>query len=998
MEIPKLDRRDRRDFLQQLRDLASRYVPEWRWDDREPDAGVVLAHIYANMMENTVSRYNRSMYNHYLSFLNLLGTRLMPSSPAEGTVTVQVIPGTPGVDIPKGTSVYAAADNSTGRVFYDTTEAVHAVDSEVDQVFFTSAARDSIVSAWKRGPNAGSFRLFGFDLYPELQKHMLFFRDDAVFYSKERTDLRLSITHSRSQKNTRYLADFFSDPESVTWSCYSAEKKWEPFDSVTLEDGQIHLQADQGNTPVETAPDETMGLIRCQLHRIPPRGLYLTDISWTAEGRELPPDHLASSNSELPEERFSPFGDILSLFTEFSLSSREAFFKAGAMIDIDFDLEFFRTPIEAAAMPDTTIYRSIMAPDDFPVITERDVKIERVLWEYWNGLGWARLFPSGANEDFFTPGKAKPGVKRLSFRCPDDMTDLVLSAFRGPFIRARIDKLSYMTLTTGNYISPFVRNVKISYHYEPEHAVVARNFAMESNVERRLVELPNPGNEPFVTASLCPDPAAYLCLTGPLEGGPLRIFFDIAEGVFPDPPSLRWEYYGRSANGDPAWKNIEVMDLTNSLTRSAILTLVGKRDFVRASFFGAEGYFLRIVDGDRRYDTADWRTTPEIRNIWLNTVPVIQRERRQPEFFYIARGEQNKRCKLSVPNLSSARVWVNEQNTLSVREEEELLRSPDVQVQRSAEGTITEIWVPWHEVDRMEAAGPDERAFLVDYSESSIVFGDGRHGKIPPDRAEESIRIEYVVCDGTYGNVPPRGILGFASKPNGAASVTNFRRICGGTGMETIDQAADRTSGELSGMGRIVTLEDFQRAVLASNRSIHRVKIVPHVDRYNRRMEGHMAVAVLPREFRQGTEVFTAVARNAKQLIRDKSSLLLSGDRVDVFEVRYVEISVSAEIVISDYNLYHEVHQAVVHRLEEFLNPITGNFNGQGWDIGQIPSRELIYNSIKTIKNIKWVRALHVFHCMVTDRGLQPVEPREIRKDAFAVPVFGEPEITLSIG
>ena len=84
MDTPKLDRRDRHDILEQLRALAASYVPEWRWDDREPDVGVILAHLYAAMMENTVSKYNRSMYNHYLAFLNLLGTRLLPPSPAEG--------------------------------------------------------------------------------------------------------------------------------------------------------------------------------------------------------------------------------------------------------------------------------------------------------------------------------------------------------------------------------------------------------------------------------------------------------------------------------------------------------------------------------------------------------------------------------------------------------------------------------------------------------------------------------------------------------------------------------------------------------------------------------------------------------------------------------------------------------------------------------------------------------------------------------------------------
>ena len=120
-------------------------------------------------------------------------------------------------------------------------------------------------------------------------------------------------------------------------------------------------------------------------------------------------------------------------------------------------------------------------------------------------------------------------------------------------------------------------------------------------------------------------------------------------------------------------------------------------------------------------------------------------------------------------------------------------------------------------------------------------------------------------------------------------------------------------------------------------------------------------------------------------------------DQVDIFEVRYVEIFVSVDAVISDYNLYHEVHQAISRRLAEFLDPITGNFNGQGWEIGQLPGRELIYNSIKTVKNIKWIRGLHMFTYVVTEEGRQAVEFDQIRRDAFTVPVCGEPEINLTV-
>ena len=109
MQTPKLDGRDRRDIMDQLKALARSYVPEWRWDEEHPDAGMVLAHVYAAMMENPVSKYNRTMYNHFLSFLNLLGTRLLPPAPAEGMVTVEVLPDGGEVYLPQGTVVGTSA-------------------------------------------------------------------------------------------------------------------------------------------------------------------------------------------------------------------------------------------------------------------------------------------------------------------------------------------------------------------------------------------------------------------------------------------------------------------------------------------------------------------------------------------------------------------------------------------------------------------------------------------------------------------------------------------------------------------------------------------------------------------------------------------------------------------------------------------------------------------------------------------------------------------------
>ncbi|USF27029.1 hypothetical protein N510_001963 [Firmicutes bacterium ASF500] len=527
MDAPKLDERDREDILEQVRKLAASYTPEWRWDDRQPDAGGVLARIFAEQMENTISKYNRSLRNHYLAFLNLLGTRLLPPAPAKGMVTVGVIPGGEGVHIPQGTVVYAAAGTESGRVFYETTEAVYALDTEVDRVFFTSALRDSIVCAYDRAREDNPpVRLFDFDAYPELQRHMLYFREDRIFYTRDRLDLTVHIAHTRSAKRLERALEVLMDRDLAEWEYHTGEG-WSPVDRVTLTSQGIRLTADRGSVPVEVEENgERCGLLRCRL-RPPPGGLHLTGVSWTAQGGPQEPDALLCGVTELPKRDFSPFGDILSIFTSLSLSDREVFSKAGAEIELEAELDFFKTPVERTYDWEANIhYRSLMTEEDFAAPEERDVRVERVIWEYWNGLGWARLFPAGENEDFFTPQETEKRRRTLRFVCPQDMADVAVGAWEGPFLRARIDKLTAMVPQGGSYIVPFVRTLKLSYQYH--QPVDSREVWAESNLERRLRQLPDLGEEPLVSAGMCPVPAMYTSV------------FPSISPMSPFPPARTW--------------------------------------------------------------------------------------------------------------------------------------------------------------------------------------------------------------------------------------------------------------------------------------------------------------------------------------------------------------------------------------------------------------------------------------------------------------------------
>ena len=86
-----------------------------------------------------------------------------------------------------------------------------------------------------------------------------------------------------------------------------------------------------------------------------------------------------------------------------------------------------------------------------------------------------------------------------------------------------------------------------------------------------------------------------------------------------------------------------------------------------------------------------------------------------------------------------------------------------------------------------------------------------------------------------------------------------------------------------------------------------------------------------------------------------------------------------------------------IFKTKEFLNPISGNFSGKGWAIGEIPRKEFIYNYIKSVSNIKWIKTINIFTKLLTPNGKKEIDFEDIKLRKFVVPVFGKPEINISV-
>ncbi len=1001
--IPKLDGRDFKDILKNVKNLAHQYTPEWNFDENSSDMGITFAKVFSNMMESTISRYNKSAYNYYLTFLNMLGTKLRSASPANGMIIAKVVEDTDGAYIEKGTSLFADADTEDGMVIYETQDFLSAIDTSIKNIYLTEPKSDFIGCVYKEveeeekneNKKLGPIRIFDNVFYKNLQCHEIYFEDETVF-DMSNTNISFSFYNKFSAKGQKALPEIFSDSDNVIWEYYNG-KEWVKVDSAEKIDTGVRIKF-KGTAQITTVLGKKSRFIRCRFNRIPKGGISLTDIKYQSTSEVLDPQNYFSDDSDLDKNDFFPFGEQYSMYNAFSIMCDEAFTKKGAMVEISANIQFVKVKIDYKA-PDRN-YKSIMSEMDFADLEPDDIEIEKVKWEYWNGSGWAKLNLEKSCDEFFKISEKENTHRTIKFKCPEDIDKISIGSAEGYFIRARIAKMKDQFDFYANYITPYVHDMKVKYEYEGSGHELT-NLLVKSDLKEYQIDMSDSGLFKVMEKTICDFPAMYFNLRRPLVQGMIRIFIDIEERVHRFNPSLKWEYLADDNKGGFEWKHIDIMDGTDGFSHSEIVTLIGKNDFKETTLFGEKGYFIRIINPDSKYSNSeDISGRPVIKDIKFNAVRIMQRDTHKPEFFSIEPNEENKLCKLSYPNVSNVEVWVDEFGKISTNEQEKFLQMPKdcAEPEYDELGQLEHLWIKWTPVPNMVAYGMQDRVYEVDYPRGEIVFGNGKNGKIPCAQYNESIKITFSICNGSKGNIEAHKVNDFISSIPNIAFIDNPAPIMGGVDMETIDNAARRMFGQISGGNRLVSLSDFENAICYNDRNIYKVKCLSHIDEYSNPAMGITSIAVLPREFMQGYEKFQGIKDRIWNFMDQKAPATLSqSTRLRVFEVGYIETSVSIEVVIDEFNSYQSVYNGIESKLKTFLNPVSGNFSGKGWEIGEFPRKEFIYNYIKTVPHIKWIKSINIFTKMITPQGKKEIDFEKVKTKRFVVPVYGEPEINISV-
>ena len=86
LPVPDLDDRRFQDLVDEAKRFVQRRCPEWT-DHNVSDPGIILIETFAQMTDHLLYRLNQVPDRLYVSFLNLIGLRMLPPTPARAPIT-----------------------------------------------------------------------------------------------------------------------------------------------------------------------------------------------------------------------------------------------------------------------------------------------------------------------------------------------------------------------------------------------------------------------------------------------------------------------------------------------------------------------------------------------------------------------------------------------------------------------------------------------------------------------------------------------------------------------------------------------------------------------------------------------------------------------------------------------------------------------------------------------------------------------------------------------
>lgn len=1013
-----LDSRKAAEIVAQVLARRPGYVPTWLPSDKGPD--VAVSQVFARYLYAILQRFNQVPDKNKLAFLDLLGIQLIAPAAARVPIVFQMAEQAPDTRINAGLQVAAPPPpESDNQVIFEIERATGLSATRLKQVCSLWPGRDQYIDHSVAVLTPQPFEIFK---RSELRDtpHIVYLAHDTLLAlsGKSQIDVEVELT-TVSSETLDVSWDYW---DGKVWRGFKAmEAECGATEALKLDStvkltrsGKFHLMTDCAKTsqtevngvnaywirgrlteplppdPANVLPEVEKIMLSAIIENMPVP--VAEEPSPTATGGVMP-DMAFTDGAEVDLTKpFYPLGQAPQPGSTFYFSTEEIFSKPGAKMYVF--VTPTSTPQDQFAITSKTpvLEGGPTAPLSVPGIDHE------LSWEYWNGRGWFPL-----NNWFELDGTAVEApsdftqLKTYWLKLPLDFERTKVNDQEGFWMRARLLSGGYGFTKVIKWRDaggadneftyfiakpPAVSDFRLGYSWQhgpfhAEHVFTYNDFQFADRTED--------AKWPGVTFQLFKPtadvtPTLYVGCDKKLPVDRISLYFDIVEQPGETKgPALLWEYWDGIA-----WRNLSVEDETNNLRVPGLVSFIGPADAEALNRFGQSLFWLRIR---LKEDGPPGRVT--FNSILTNAVWATQRQTIVNEQLGESGGQPNEVFNfVQIPVLAGERIEVRElvglranvewrnlamevlgNNVALVQELEEQLgregqqneiEKGDLRLVRDRRKRVVEAWVHWTEQRHLSFAAANERVYEVERIQGRLRFGDGEHGKVPPEGAMIMAR-RYQSGGGLRGNVGIKTITQLLAPAAGVQGVFNPRSAEGGGDAETVEALLTRGPKTLRHRGRALLPEDYETLARESSTAVGFARAIPTHNSFGQKTPGWVTLLIIPESEEPRPWPSFGLREHVRRFIEARAPAdLAAAAQIYVTGPQYLEIDIDVTLAPVTLDVAGDVETATREALGKFFHPLHGGPEGTGWALGRDVFISDVASVIERVKGVDYVKELYL--------------------------------------
>ncbi|MCR5451839.1 MAG: hypothetical protein K6F00_04325 [Lachnospiraceae bacterium] len=986
-----------------IKHLAESYTPEWVYNREDPDIGTTISLIYGDQMAKIHDMMDGITDRYHTEFVNLLDLSLLPAKPAKGIVVMDLVQETiPGAHVRKGTKL--SADRATGdgdNVIFETDHSLYVTNAKIQEIFLSNAESGKIV------PVLGDFEEPAYtDIYgspasveeeeleaglesaPSMQSFTLFGEKNGlgnyslVCYHPSVFDSIDNDIFVRISGNKKLVNDILTGEIELLYLTEDGPSK---FDSVSLLDDNITfvLRKNKENKKV-TIDGRDYSVIVFDSKNPVKSITKVSDITFSSQGEAEEAESVTNGTTDLDKNSFQPFGDTLNLFSECFIGHDNYFSKVGSKVTLKFHLDIKINPIDIPKEEEDKSLKIIKRkPKKIVMGMPANVFANEIVLEYFNGIGWQKLETDQLHEGLFAEDVSKDMT--VTFVCPGDWEPTSVGSSTMRYLRIRLIKADncYMRPAYHNY--PVISDTRISFSYENMYVQASK---IESIFGCKKVDITNQvhtgdGFYAFRNNGYLED-ALYMSFKKRMEEGPVSIFFHMSDELRFTGLKVRFEY-----STEDGFVPLKIIDYTGGFTKSGIVMFLPPPDMAKLTIEDKRRFWIRLVKISK-YEEEDPGLFPRITNIMMNAVMVSNIDTKDERPFFMNDASPNMIFDLGERNILYTDIWVNEIDKLSVSQMRQMEEeNPDnVRAEKFANGNYSAFYVKWTETDSFFNS-TNKRVYILDRMNSTIRFGDGVHTDYPKVSYDVAFTAVTRCCVGAAGNVPALSINSPIGTLPYIGEIVNPISAYGGSDTEKLSAALERGANLLHSRGRIVSVGDYEKAILSYSDKIDQVKCLVGSN-YDKFYEDSrdITILLLMKDSDEGSYSFHRLEDPLKNYLKESCELTISPDGIFIAEPVFVEISVDiwADVIAIEDSF--EVQSLVQECLDEYISPHR-TATHRGWKIGTMPKHSQLMMRLGSLKSKLIIKKLAISAQYSDKEGKHIKDIDDLKIEPYMVPRSG---------